>query len=115
MVQGPEPFRQGASMIRPLTPLLLLALAAGAAATPSAAQAPAGKVQGDPARLDRIRKARMPKVTRPTLFNTPEADAICSALEVFPPDNPWNLVVADWPLHPNSKNIIASIGPARPF
>ena len=26
-----------------------------------------------------------------------------SALEVFPPDNPWNQVVADWPLHPNSK------------
>src|SRR5262249_3802370 len=44
------------------------------------------------------------------LFNTPEADAVCAALEVFPPDNPWNLVVEDWPLHPNSKNIIESIG-----
>ena len=67
---------------------------------------------GDPARLERIRSTKMPKIDKPTLFNTPEADAICSALEVFPPDNPWNLVVEDWPLHSNSKNIVASIGPS---
>jgi hypothetical protein len=77
--------------------------------------APAGKVHGDPARLERIRKTKMPRITRPVLFNTPEADAICSALEVFPPNNPWNLVVEDWPLHPNSKNIIASIGGKKPL
>jgi hypothetical protein len=47
--------------------------------------------------------------------STPEADAICSALEVFPPENPWNLVIEDWPLHPNSRNIIASIGTNKPF
>jgi hypothetical protein len=81
----------------------------------AADKAPAGKAHGDPARLERIRKAKMPKLTRPILFNTPEADAVCSALEVFPPDNPWNLVVEHWPVHPNSKNIIASIGPAKPF
>src|SRR5262249_48581711 len=52
---------------------------------------------------------------KPILFDTPEADAVCSALEVFPADNPWNLDVSDWPLHPDSKNIIASIGPAKPF
>src|SRR5262249_54369608 len=73
------------------------------------------KVEGDPARLARIRKAKMPKITKPILFNTPEADAICSALEVYPANNPWNLVVENWPLHPNSKNIIASIGPKKPF
>jgi hypothetical protein len=75
----------------------------------------APKVQGDPARLARLRAAKMPAITKPVLFDTPEADAIVSALEVFPPDNPWNLVVSDWPLHPNSKNIIASIGPTKPF
>jgi hypothetical protein len=75
----------------------------------------AEKPHGDPARQERIRKAAMPKVTAPILFNTPEADAVCSALEVFPPDNPWNLVVEDWPLHPASKKIIASIGVAKPF
>jgi hypothetical protein len=70
---------------------------------------------GDPARLARIRAAKMPAITRPVLFNTPEADAILSALEVFPPDNSWNQVISDWPLHPNSSNIIASIGPEKPF
>ena len=58
----------------------------------------------------RIRAAVMPRIDKPILFDTPEADAIVSALEVFPPDNPWNLVIEDWPLHPNSKNIIESIG-----
>ncbi len=76
---------------------------------------PAVKVHGDPARLERIRKTKMPEIARPILFNTPEADAICAALEVFPPNNPWNLVVEDWPLHPNSKNIIASIGIKKPL
>ncbi len=81
----------------------------------SAPAAPVSKAAGDPARLARIRAARMPKIEKPVLFDTPEADAIVSALEVFPPDNPWNLVVSDWPLHPNSKNIIASIGADKPF
>jgi hypothetical protein len=57
----------------------------------------------------------MPAIDRPTLFDTPEADALLSALEVFPPDNPWNLVVEDWPLHPSSKAIIASIGADKRF
>jgi hypothetical protein len=72
-------------------------------------------VLGDPARLARIRAAKMPKVEKPTLFHTPEADAVLSALEVFPPDNPWNFLVEDWPLHPRSKAIVASVGADRPF
>jgi hypothetical protein len=72
-------------------------------------------VQGDPGRLERIRAARMPDITGPVSFETREADAIASALEVFPPDNAWNLVVTDWPLHPNSKYIIASIGVNKPM
>src|SRR5262249_23545042 len=79
------------------------------------ALAPPVKVGGDPARLERIKAAKMPKFDKPVLFNTPEADAILSALEVFPPDNPWNLVVSDWPLHPNSTNLIASIGGDKPM
>src|SRR5262249_36466201 len=82
---------------------------------PPPAAAPAAAVHGDPARLARIRAARMPKLDKPILFDTPEADAIVSALEVYPPDNPWNLVVEDWPLHPNSRNIIASVGADKPF
>ena len=75
----------------------------------------AGGAPSGSARLARIRAAKMPPITKPILFCTPEADAICSALEVFPADNPWNQVVSDWPLHPNSKNIIASIGAEKPF
>ncbi len=66
-------------------------------------------------RLARIRAAKMPAITKPIMFHTPEADAICSALEIFPPDNPWNQVITDWPLHANSDAIIASIGRDKPF
>jgi hypothetical protein len=83
---------------------------AGQAAAP-----PAAAVHGDPSRLARLKAAKMPAFDRPVLFDTPEADAIVSALEVFPPDNPWNLDVSDWPLHPNSKNIVAAIGASKPF
>jgi hypothetical protein len=73
------------------------------------------QVKGDPARLERIKAAEMPRFDKPVLFSTPEADAICAALEVYPPDNPWNLVVSDWPLHPDSKKIVAAIGADKPF
>jgi len=49
------------------------------------------------------------------MFNTPEADAICAALEVFPADNPWNAVVSEWPVHPNSRRIVAAVGANRPL
>ncbi len=71
--------------------------------------------KSDPARLARIRAAKMPKLTQPILFNTPEADAILSALEVFPANNAFNQLVDQWPLHPNSKNIVASIGADKPL
>jgi len=51
----------------------------------------------------------------PVLFNTPDADEILSRLQVFPPDNPWNLDISAWPIHPNSRNIIASIGADKPL
>jgi hypothetical protein len=82
---------------------------------PASGSASAKPVATDPARLARIRAAKMPPITKPILFNTPEADALLSALEVFPPDNPWNQVVEDWPVHPNSANIIASIGVDKPL
>ena len=92
-----------------LTPLLLIACAV------ALAQEPKPVVSGDPARVERIRKAKMPKIDKPISFDTPEADAILAALEVFPEDNPWNLVVSDWPLHPKSKDIVASIGGNKPL
>ena len=58
---------------------------------------------------------KMPAITRPVMFDTPQADRILAALQVFPPDNPWNTDISRWPTHPNSKNIIASIGADKPF
>jgi len=73
------------------------------------------RAKTDPKKLARIRATKMPKITRPLMFDTAEADAILSALEIFPADNAFNQLVDDWPLHPNSKNIIASIGADKPF
>ncbi len=47
------------------------------------------------------------------MFNTPEADRILSALQVFPPDNPWNEDISNRPVHSNSKNLVASVGPLK--
>jgi len=55
------------------------------------------------------------RLTKPVLFDTPEADAILRSLQVFPPDNPWNQDVSDWPIHPDSRAIIASIGLDKPL
>ena len=73
------------------------------------------KTVGDPARLARIRAAKMPRFSQPVMFDTPEADAIVSALEIFPPDHALNQLVTDWPTHPNSKAIIASVGADKPL
>ncbi|MBS0267163.1 MAG: hypothetical protein JSS02_34885 [Planctomycetes bacterium] len=84
---------------------------------PATPTAPTGPVYGrsDPARLERIKGAQMPAVEAPISFDTPEADAICTALEVFPADNPWNIVIEDWPVHPNSQNLVASAGAEKPL
>jgi hypothetical protein len=55
----------------------------------------------------------MPKITKPLLFDTPEADQVLAALQVFPPDNWWNRDVSALPLHPDSEKMIASIGPEK--
>jgi hypothetical protein len=57
----------------------------------------------------------LPVLTRPVMFNTPEADKIVAAMQIFPPDNPWNEDISLRPLHPNSKNLIASVGVDKPL
>jgi hypothetical protein len=56
-----------------------------------------------------------PRPSLAILFNTPEADQILEKLQVFPADNPWNQDISGWPVHPNSKKIIASIGTEKPL
>ncbi|MCA9028661.1 MAG: hypothetical protein KDA86_25875 [Planctomycetaceae bacterium] len=57
----------------------------------------------------------VPEIVRPISFETPEADAIASAIEIFPADSPLKQNIADWPLHPNSDGILASIGLDKPL
>jgi hypothetical protein len=52
----------------------------------------------------------LPKFTTPVLFNTPEADAIAAAMQIFPRTNPWNQDISKHKVHPDSAAIIASIG-----
>ena len=50
-----------------------------------------------------------PVVSTPTLFNTPEADAILSAMQIFPVDNAWNEDVSQLPVAANSDAMITQI------
>ncbi|MFT3878064.1 MAG: hypothetical protein QM703_00210 [Gemmatales bacterium] len=52
-----------------------------------------------------------PALTKPIPFNTPEADAIVSKMQIFPKDNAWNVDITTWPIADNSKDLINSIGP----
>lgn len=50
-----------------------------------------------------------PVVTNSILFNTTNADAVVSAMQIFPVTNPWNEDISTRPLLPNSSNMIAQI------
>jgi hypothetical protein len=69
----------------------------------------------DQARLDRLGAATMPNISEPISFDTEQADAILSALEIFPPDNPWNIPIETWPVAENSAAIIEAIGLGKPL
>jgi PKD repeat protein len=51
----------------------------------------------------------LPTVTAPILFNTAAADAVVSALQIMPRDNPWNEDISARPLLANSDAMIAAI------
>ncbi|HTG45580.1 MAG TPA: hypothetical protein VK633_13730 [Verrucomicrobiae bacterium] len=51
----------------------------------------------------------LPTVSAPTLFNTPAADAVLSAMQIFPRDNPWNEDISRRPILSNSDAMIAQI------
>ena len=93
-----------------LKPVLLLLLTHTVA---MAADSPGVAINQE--RLARLKAATMPKFEQPLQFDTPEAEAVLAALEVFPPDNPWNIPVDAWPVAPNSKAMIAAIGGAKPL
>ncbi len=77
------------------------------------AQSPGVVIDTD--RLARLKATQMPAINEPVLFNTESADAILSAIEVFPPDNPWNIPIDSWPLASNSSAMIQAIGTDKPL
>src|SRR5512139_76100 len=57
----------------------------------------------------------MPPIKAPVMFDTPEADRILAALQVFPPENPWNRDISAMKVHPDSARIIEQIGGDKPL
>jgi len=57
----------------------------------------------------------MPPIAAPVMFDTPEADRILAALQVFPPDNPWNQDISSLPVHRDSAKMVAGIGADKPL
>ncbi len=51
----------------------------------------------------------LPAVTTPLLFNTADADAVVSAMQIFPVTNPWNECISNRLVLPNSDAMIAQI------
>ena len=51
----------------------------------------------------------LPAVTNAILFNTTNADAVVSAMQIFPVTNPWNECISNRPVLVNSDAMIAQI------
>ena len=51
----------------------------------------------------------VPAITNSILFNTTNADAVVSAMQIFPVTNPWNEDISRRPILPNSDAMIAQI------
>jgi hypothetical protein len=47
---------------------------------------------------------------KPVQKTAQATNSVSAALQVFPKDNPWNTDISKYPVHPNSKRFIASIG-----
>ena len=82
------------------TALLAVALASGLSGSLSAAERidHAGRILG-----------ALPTVSTPLLFNTAQADAVVSAMQILPRDNPWNEDISGRPVHADSAALMAQI------
>ena len=52
----------------------------------------------------------LPPITAPVMFNTPEADAILTAMQIFPTNSGWNEDISKCPVLPTSAQMIAKLG-----
>ncbi len=82
-------------------------------ATPATPATPPPPVFGKGINQEGRKLPPLPPFTTPILFNTPEADAIVAAMQIFPPNNPWNEDISKLPVHSDSTAIIANIGAGK--
>jgi len=107
--------------VRVLTPLLLLAAACAPEAQPAAVTqpAPVGKPTPPSAEAKPVpAKADLPprpRIHRPVMFDTPEADAIVSAMQIFPKSSAWNEDISERPVHPDSSKTVEAVGADKKF
>jgi len=52
-------------------------------------------------------------ITKPIMFNTPEADAIISKLDIWPPESTLDEDISEYPVSPDSDLIISNMNPDR--
>ena len=57
--------------------------------------------------------AVLPAIKAPLMFNTEAADRVMLAVQMFPTDNPWNEDISRRPVHPASRQMIATAEPNR--
>jgi len=69
----------------------------------------AWRVQGERINQEGRILGALPMVTNAILFNTSNADAVVSAMQIFPVTNPWNECVSNLPVLVNSDAMIAQI------
>lgn len=89
----------------------------GAATRPAseaekAAKDPAKVPGGDPAGTIKAYLAKlkdMPKLDKPLLFHTPEADAVLKHVQIFPENNPFNEDISKRPVAANSAAMLATM------
>jgi len=86
---------------------------AGAATPPPVSSTPAPVAHATGTNQEGRKLSALPKIDKPVLFNTPEADAVCAAIQVFPVDNPWNQDITKLPVHKDSDKIVAAIGAGK--
>lgn len=53
---------------------------------------------------------KLPVLKQPVMFNTPEADALMSRIQLFPTDSAWHEDISALPVHADSTAMIARIG-----
>ena len=57
--------------------------------------------------------AKIPDFKSTLMFDTPEADAVLSALQIFPKNNAWNEDISKAPVLPESDRMIAHLSPGN--